>query len=129
MSEIQIVQLRDDMSDDQAMGQAEAFDARARDEAEMVERIEGMDTTDLTMVSGKALEARVHNWGDLSHVNLAANPRTLAYVAVADGFEMTMTAGLELVFKDMAKVEVDVLVTARRDDDIFGFRGVEIIPA
>jgi hypothetical protein len=129
MSEIQIVQLRDDMTDDQAMGQAEAFDARARDEAEMVERIEGMDTIDLTMVSGKALEARVHNWGDLAHVNLAANPRTLAYVEVADGFEMTMTAGLELVFKDMAKVEVDVLVTARRDDGIFGFRGVEIIPA
>ena len=121
--------IKQPMTDDQAMEMAEAFDARAAHEHLMVERIEGMDTTDLTMVAGKALEARVYNWGDVSHVNLAADAGTLAYVTCEDGFDLTMTAGLEVVFKDMSVVDLPVLVTANNDDGVFGFRSVETVAA
>ena len=130
------IHIKQPMSDDQAMELAEAFDARARDTAEMVEQIEGMDTTDVSMISSKALDTQIHNWGDVSHVSLAANPETLAYKQGADGFDMTMTGGLEVVFKDQAVRDFDIVVTAKSqarrgedDDGIFGFRSLDIVAA
>lgn len=121
--------IKQPMTDDEAMKMAEAFDARAGHQSLMVERIEGMDISDLTMVSGKALEARVYNWGDVSHVSLAADADTLDYITCEDGFDLTMKAGIEIVFKDQSVVDLPVLVTANNDDGIFGFRSVETIAA
>lgn len=121
--------IKQPMTDDEAMEMAEAFDARAATECLMVERIEAMDTSDLTMVAGKALEAKVYNWGDVSHVSLAADADTLAYITCEDGFDLTMKAGVEIVFKDQSVVDLTVLVTANNDNGIFGFRSVETIAA
>lgn len=125
--------IKQPMSDNQAMEMAEAFDARAIDVAEMVEQIEGMDTTDVSMVSSKQLDGKVYDWGDVSHLSLAANPETLTYEKIEGGFDMTMTGGLEIVFKDQAVMDFDVIVTANRnaksDGGVFGFRSIEILTA
>jgi len=127
MSDVQQTQKRDDMTDAQAMEMAEAFDARAKDTADMTVEIEGMDKYDLQMVCSADIAKHVYNWDDVSHLDISVDPDSIKYVPVDDGFDMTMTAGLEIVFKDQGVQQYAIIATANRiDDKHIGFRSVDI---